>query len=342
MASKELVLDQLNTFIDESEYRINSIFESLNWGKESVLGSQSTKHNNGAEKEKNRTNTIETFPVSFQPSDSSSTISLGKRALGSIGSNVIHKSNLLLILDNIKQAEAILEEVYRNPSFELGVPLEKLVDRGPPSSIADLHVNFTREERLSIYQHVLKNTTKPPDVPEIKIRYYREFYKVFVYKSSAQLLRFLSRFKRDTRSEEKATSLPAIAAIERDARRRNPKHRVSRNPLTYSEKVRHLIQVQTDALAHHFRQDSRAAEVDDRTSMRNKSKPKSRSKSPEPGRSKKTKTKHIQRPERPTSPAPDRGHRKRTRHRSRSRERSTSQERKRHKSHKKHKKKHDR
>uniref|UniRef100_A0A182P279 Uncharacterized protein n=1 Tax=Anopheles epiroticus TaxID=199890 RepID=A0A182P279_9DIPT len=172
---------------------------------------------------------------------------------------------------NIKQAEAILEEVYQNPSLELGVPLEQLADREPPSSIADLHVNFTREERLSICRHVLNNTAKPADAPEIKIR-----------------------FKRDVHSEEKVTSLPEIAAIERDARRRNPKYRGSRNPLTYSEELRHLIQVQTDALAHHLRHSSHAVGKDEeKTTQRNYSK--RGRKSPEPYRgdgSRKMKSNH--------------------------------------------------
>ncbi|XP_041761798.1 uncharacterized protein LOC121588184 [Anopheles merus] len=301
MASKQLVLDHLKSFIEESESRINRILQSVGWSKESLLNSNVTKTTDEHSQDKNQSNNTDTLPASFQPSDSRSSIRL----------------------DNIKQAEAILEEVYRNPSFELGVPFENLVDRDPPSSIADLHVNFTREERLSICQHVLANTTKPPDVPEIKIR-----------------------FKQDTHSEEKPTSLPEIAAIVRDARRRNPKHRVSRNPLTYSEELRHVIQVQTDALAHHFRQTSRTAVVDAREGRRRESKHvrKSRSKSPlldRNDRSRKNETNYVRR-SRSNSPAPGRSYRKRNRHRSRSRDRSRSNERKRHKSEKKHKKKRDR
>ncbi|XP_050070807.1 E3 ubiquitin-protein ligase RBBP6-like [Anopheles maculipalpis] len=274
MESRQRVLDQLKSFIEDSEQRINNIIHSLKWSKDGLLRSKCDKPKDGVKNESNRSNDM--FPPSFQASESSSSIRL----------------------DNIKQAEAILEAMYENPSFALAVPFEELVNRGPPSNLADLHINFTPDERLSLYQYVMKNTIKPPDVPEIKIR-----------------------FKRDAHGEEKATSLTEIAAIERDARRRNAKHRVSRNPLTYSEKVRHLIQVQTDALAHHFGQSStQTAEASD----------KSRKKS----------SKHA-RKSRSNTPEPDRSHRKKKRHRSRSRERSKSGERKRHKSHKKHKRKHN-
>ncbi|XP_035892192.1 uncharacterized protein LOC118503257 [Anopheles stephensi] len=275
METRKLALKHLQSFIDESEQKINSILESLGWSKESVINLNSDKHkDDGKDIQNTLTDATDMFPPSFQPNNSSSSIRL----------------------DNIKQAEAILEEVYQNPSFELGVSLEELVNRGPPVNLEDLHTNFTRDERLSLCQHVLKNTTKPPDVPEIKIR-----------------------FKRDAHSEEKPTSLTEIAAIERDARRRNPKHRVSRNPLTYSEKVRHLIQVQTDALAHHFAQSTSSAETSDGNRRKQlKHARKSRSNSSEPARNQ----------------------RKKKRHRSRSRERSKSGERKRQKLHKKHKREH--
>ncbi|XP_053669552.1 pre-mRNA-splicing factor CWC22 homolog [Anopheles marshallii] len=276
METRKLALEELKSFISESERRIKSLLDSLGWSKASVHSMSIFLLQNGVEGAKAQLNLHETFPASFQATNSSCTIRL----------------------DNIKQAEAILEDVYQNSSYELGVPLEELVNRNPPSNLEDLHVNFTRDERLSLYQHVLKNTTKPPDVPEIKIR-----------------------FKRDGQSEEKVASLTEIAAMERDARRRNPKHRVSKKPLTYKEEVRHLIQVQTDALANHFRHSSHSTQASDKSySKKSKSSRKSRSNTPDPERS----------------------HKKKKRHRSRSRERSQSRERKRHKSHKKHKKKHNR
>ncbi|XP_052890764.1 nuclear speckle splicing regulatory protein 1-like [Anopheles moucheti] len=276
METRKLAIAELKSFISESERRIKSLLDSIGWSKESVQHANGIKQKDGVEEAKAELNSHDTFPASFQATNSSSCIRL----------------------DNLKQAEAILEDVYLNSSFELGVPLEELVNRNPPSNLEDLHVNFTRDERLSLYNHVLKNTTKPPDVPEIKIR-----------------------FKRDAQSEEKVASLTEIAAMERDARRRNPKHRVSKKPLTYKEEVRHLIQVQTDALAHHFRQSSHTKQGNVKSN------------------GKKSK---LARKSRSHSPDPERSHKKKKRHRSRSRERSQSRERKRHKSHKKHKKSHKR
>uniref|UniRef100_A0A182R4N1 Uncharacterized protein n=1 Tax=Anopheles funestus TaxID=62324 RepID=A0A182R4N1_ANOFN len=275
METRKLALKELKSFITESERRINGLLDSIGWSKECVQRSSTIQPTNDIQGVKAESTSTDTFPPSFQATDSSSSIRL----------------------DNIKQAEAILEDMYKNPSFELGVPLEELANRNPPSNLEDLHVNFTRDERLSMYNHVLINTTKPPDVPEIKIR-----------------------FKRDAHSEEKVASLAEIAAIERDTRRRNPKHRVSKNPLTYKEEVKHLIQVQTDALAHHFSQSSASTQASDK--------------------SKRKKFKHI-RKSRSNSPEPERRHKKAKRHRSRSRERLPSAERKRHKSYKKHKRRHN-
>lgn len=100
MASKQLVLDQLKSFIEESECRINRILQSVGWSKESVLNSVSSSeqhaelqfiialiiifHFQNASKtdkhsqEKNQSNTTDTLPASFQPSDRCSSIRLGK------------------------------------------------------------------------------------------------------------------------------------------------------------------------------------------------------------------------------------------------------------------------
>uniref|UniRef100_A0A182N781 CHHC U11-48K-type domain-containing protein n=1 Tax=Anopheles dirus TaxID=7168 RepID=A0A182N781_9DIPT len=278
MESRKSTIQNLSSFIDECECRLNNILDNLRWSKESVRLSDFIIKDVESVGTDQPTNATDTFPPSFQAADSICSIKL----------------------DNITQAEAILEEVYSNPSFELGVSFEELTTRNPPSSLEDLHVNFTREERLALYNHALKNTTKPPEVPEVKIRY-----------------------KRDERSEAKATSLAEIAAIERDARRRNPKHRVSRNPLTYNEQLKQLIQLQTEALTNHIQQSTEKPQTS--SSHPNK----------ESKRTRKSRSRSVD--------SDRRTNRKKKRHRSRTRERSNSDDRKHRKSHhKKHKKKHDR
>lgn len=48
------------------------------------------------------------------------------------------------------------------------------------------------------------------------------------------------------------TSLADVAAYRRDIRRRNQKYRLAKNPLSYQEEVRNLIQLQTEALAEYL------------------------------------------------------------------------------------------
>lgn len=271
MANKDLVVKQLNDFIENSESRIDALLSKLGWTKDDLLKTDSIMPNEQVKDGNERPKLEETFPPSFHSPDAPCSIRM----------------------DSVKQAEAILEGLYQNPSFELGVPLEAICSRDPPSSIEELHVNFTREERLLLYEHAVKNTVHPPNVPDIKIR-----------------------FKPDSHSEEKHASWPEIAAMERDSRRRNPKHRVARNPLPYNEELRHLIHIQTEALTQHLQQEATTQQKVEGGPSHKTSKRRRRSRS--------------------ISDATERRHGKKKRKRSRSPERKDR------KSHKKHKKKHDR
>ncbi|XP_058116320.1 uncharacterized protein LOC131284479 [Anopheles ziemanni] len=283
MANKDLVVNQLNDFIEHSENRIDALLSKFGWTKDNLLQTESIAPNEQVADVNERPKLEETFPPSFHSINAPFSIRM----------------------DSVKQAEAILEGLYQNPSFELGVPLEAICSRDPPTSLEELHVNFTPEERLLLYEHAVKNTVHPPNVPDIKIR-----------------------FKPDSHSEEKHASWPEIAAMERDSRRRNPKHRVARNPLTYNEELRHLIHIQTEALTQHLQQEATAQQKVEGGPSHKKAKRRRRSRS--------------------ISGATERRHGKKKRKRSRSRskdssrKRLTTPERKERKSQKKHKKKHDR
>ncbi|XP_058116321.1 membrane-associated guanylate kinase, WW and PDZ domain-containing protein 1-like isoform X2 [Anopheles coustani] len=262
MANKDLVVNQLNDFIEHSENRIDALLSKFGWTKDNLLQTESIAPNEQVADVNERPKLEETFPPSF------------------------HSINAPF-------------------SIRMGVPLEAICSRDPPTSLEELHVNFTPEERLLLYEHAVKNTVHPPNVPDIKIR-----------------------FKPDSHSEEKHASWPEIAAMERDSRRRNPKHRVARNPLTYNEELRHLIHIQTEALTQHLQQEATAQQKVEGGPSHKKAKRRRRSRS--------------------ISGATERRHGKKKRKRSRSRskdssrKRLTTPERKERKSQKKHKKKHDR
>ncbi|XP_052863286.1 pre-mRNA-splicing factor CWC22 homolog [Anopheles cruzii] len=276
--SKKQTLQRIANFISEADNKITSILTSFGWTRENILGRQANRPLTTSNDEK-RDKVEEQFLPSFVAPDSASTIQM----------------------DNIKQAEAILEDFYQNPSLELGVPLEEICNRAPPTNLADLQINFTREERLSIYRHAARNTRRVPDVEDIKISYQ----------------------KSSTTNQKGTATLAQIAAYERDARRRNPKHRVAKNPLTYTEEVRHLIHIQTEALVQHLQQTKSPSRSDvKREPKRHR---RSCSKSSDEGRSRRKRKK-----------------RNRSRSRSKSRKRSPSSERKHKRKAKKHKKKHDR
>ncbi|XP_055606017.1 uncharacterized protein LOC129754155 [Uranotaenia lowii] len=99
-----------------------------------------------------------------------------------------------------------------------------------PSSFEDLVTNFTAEDRLAIYQYVIDKTPKTNHVAEIEMR-----------------------FKKKDK-DEKPTSLAEIAAYRRETRRRNPKYRVAKNPLSYKEEIAQLIQLQTETMAEYLNQ----------------------------------------------------------------------------------------
>ncbi|XP_049531698.1 uncharacterized protein LOC125949053 [Anopheles darlingi] len=281
---RKLVIQSLKTFIEEAESRINSILESYGWTKEHILQTTSTSQRVANSEVKNhKESTDEEFLPSTYPADSPFSIRM----------------------DTIKQAEAILEDFYQNPALEIGVPLEDICSRNPPSNNAELQRNFTREERLSLYRHAVENTRKVPEVQDIVISYNNG----------------------DSSSAGRSTAtLTELAAIERDARRRNPKHRVAKNPLTYTEKIRQLIHLQSETLAKHFQQTKPEPAAEHSTKRRKHThKDQSGSRSAEKAKSKKKAKKR------------DRSQ-SRSKQKKRKRSRSSSLERKA----KKHKKKHDR
>ncbi|XP_035780013.1 U11/U12 small nuclear ribonucleoprotein 48 kDa protein-like [Anopheles albimanus] len=281
---RKLVIQSLARYINEAEGRINSILESYGWTKEHILQTTSTNNRDAKGEVKTRKETAEEeFLPSSYPADSPFSIHM----------------------DTIKQAEAILEDFYQNPALELGVPLEDICTRNPPSNIAELQRNFTREERLSLYRHAVNNTRRVPEVQDIVISYDNE----------------------NSSSGGKTTAtLTELAAIERDARRRNPKHRVTKNPLTYTEKIRQLIHLQSETMAKHSQQTNPKPAAEHSSERRKRTrKERSRSRSGDKTRGKK-KTKKRDRS------------RSRSRHKKRKRSSARSTDRKA----KKHKKKQDR
>ncbi|XP_058451382.1 U11/U12 small nuclear ribonucleoprotein 48 kDa protein-like [Malaya genurostris] len=129
---------------------------------------------------------------------------------------------------SIKYDECELARILRNVSSNKDRVLQE--SRPVPSSHKELLTNFTTDERLAIYQEAIQSTPKIDPLPEIEINF------------------------RKKDKDEKMTSLTDIAAYRRDVRRRNQKYRVAKNPLTYQEEVRNLIQLQTEALVEYLGQ----------------------------------------------------------------------------------------
>ncbi|EAT46747.1 AAEL002105-PA [Aedes aegypti] len=165
-----------------------------------------------------------------------------------------HRSGKVLQEDSLP--ESFLPEKH---------PLSMKLDLKPeqvPKSHKDLIINFTREERLAMYEQAVASTPKQEPLPDLQLNF----------------------SKRDKNA--RPTSLADIAAYRRDVRRRTQKYRLAKNPLSYQEEMRNLIQLQTEALAEYLGQpkDSetkektrdRRNEIDSR-SLDTRSRPRSRS-----------------------------------------------------------------
>ncbi|XP_053696327.1 uncharacterized protein LOC128743725 [Sabethes cyaneus] len=135
-----------------------------------------------------------------------------------------------------KQNEAINEPLpesfysdQHRCSIKIATPdTESDSSRFTPSSHADLVINLSREERLLYYQDVILQTPTLRAPPEIQINFK----------------------KKD--ADAKMTSLEDIVSYRRDIRRRNQKYRIAKNPLTYQEELRKLIQLQAEALTEYI------------------------------------------------------------------------------------------
>lgn len=68
---------------------------------------------------------------------------------GRIPSVVLHKD---------LQNTLILKEVQNNPQFRTGVPVDQIGSRGVPRSSKEMTLNFSREEKLLLYDYCVKKT----------------------------------------------------------------------------------------------------------------------------------------------------------------------------------------
>lgn len=68
---------------------------------------------------------------------------------GRIPSVVLHKD---------LQNTLILKEVQNNPNFRTGVPLDQLDTRDVPKSSKEMTLNFSRDEKLLLYDYCVKKT----------------------------------------------------------------------------------------------------------------------------------------------------------------------------------------
>lgn len=68
---------------------------------------------------------------------------------GRIPSVVLHKD---------LQNTLILKELQNNPSFQTGVPVDQLCSRAVPKSNKEMTLNFSREEKLLLYDYCVKKT----------------------------------------------------------------------------------------------------------------------------------------------------------------------------------------
>ncbi|XP_055642075.1 uncharacterized protein LOC129778925 [Toxorhynchites rutilus septentrionalis] len=206
MEDRKATLNNFTNFIEKSNQCVNDLLTELGWERSKLkVPSEDPGH-----KRSQSVNRIhgEEFPETF----------LDKH----------HASSLKI--DEQKTISIFKEAMNTIPGIQTAIPVENLVDRSVPSSHQDLIINFTKDERLALYQHVIRNTPKidPPVDIEISFRKYDKGAKM--------------------------TSLTEIASYRRDIRRRNQKYRISKNPLTYREEIKNLIQLQTEAIAEYLGQ----------------------------------------------------------------------------------------
>nr|XP_019526804.2 LOW QUALITY PROTEIN: U11/U12 small nuclear ribonucleoprotein 48 kDa protein-like [Aedes albopictus] len=207
MDTRKAKLAEINNFIENANSTIDKMLHSFGWSRD-VLQS------------KNKTSA----PVGRQNLSSCRTESAGQ-----------HKSKDLI--------EEPLPESFLDGKHPCSIKFDHAPEQVPKSH-KDLITNFTREERLAMYEQTIASTPKHESLPELQLNFK----------------------KRD--NQERLTSLADIAAYRRDTHRRSQKYRFAKNPLSYQEEMRNLIQLQTDALAEYLGQskvvDTRGKDRDSR------------------------------------------------------------------------------
>ncbi|XP_055715971.1 uncharacterized protein LOC129809864 [Phlebotomus papatasi] len=200
-------LREIQAFEDDIKQKIDGILDQLGWDRETI------KKN--AEKKAKQRKPKKEEPVQFSEN-------YQDFYAGRIPS---------LTIDEELQGKIIEDAKKANPGMSLKLPEGDLKSRNLPKSPEDVLFNFTREERLALYEYSAEKLKHPP-----------EDEKSYLLKLPDE-------------SSSKSMTFADVVDMERQMKRRRMKYRTTKEPpLSYSETIRKLINTQTEAWESYLKQ----------------------------------------------------------------------------------------
>ncbi|XP_059622014.1 uncharacterized protein LOC132265395 [Phlebotomus argentipes] len=206
------ILKEFDDFTDDINQKIDGILEKLNWDRETVLKNYEKQEKCKQKPKKADVQFSEDYQEFYK---------------GRIPSLSIDKELQAKIIEDAKKA---------NPEMLLMLPVQDLNTRKLPESNEDILFDFSREEKLVLYEYAAEKLKNPP-----------EQEKSYPLKMPEE-------------SSSKSMTFADVVDMERQLKRRRMKHRTTKEPpLSYSETIRKLINTQTDAWKSflHQNEDSR-------------------------------------------------------------------------------------
>ncbi|GAB0092422.1 U11/U12 small nuclear ribonucleoprotein 48 kDa protein [Sergentomyia squamirostris] len=201
-------LSEIKSFEEEITGKINGILDTLNWDRETLRKNYEKRKCSEDKRDKEENVQFsEDYKNFYSPKIPSLTI------------------------DGELQAEIIKNAYNSNPEMILKVPLDELNTRMVPKSAEDFLFNFTKDERLCLYEYAAENLKNPI-----------EQEKSYPLKMPEE-------------SSSKSMTFAQVVDLEKQLKRRRMKHRTTKEPpLSYTETIRKLINTQTEAWESYIKQ----------------------------------------------------------------------------------------
>ncbi|XP_055677873.1 uncharacterized protein LOC129786712 [Lutzomyia longipalpis] len=208
-------LNEIKDFEEEITQKVNEILKELNWDRETLMKNYAKKQECEKKLKKNDPEEHVQYSEDYQ-----------EFYRGRIPSLIIDKDLQVKIIEDAKKA---------NPGMSLMFPVEDLGARNLPKSPDDVLFNYTREEKLALYEYAAGNMKiKPEDEKSYMLKMPEE-------------------------SSSKSMTFADVVDMERQLKRRRMKHRTTKEPpLSYNETIRKLINTQTEAWESYLKQSQEA------------------------------------------------------------------------------------